>query len=86
MDPSWTRNDSSTMDASWFTNRICVDDLRSSPDDAAYCEPLLDSYQDGDELWEFKNPASGWYIDCVSIGVALVRDGKVVKKLISLTS
>jgi hypothetical protein len=86
MDPSWIWNDSSTMDASWFTNRLYVDDLRSHPDDASRYKPPLDAYRDGDELWEFENPASRWYIDCVCIGAALVRDGKVVEEVIVITS
>ena len=74
------------MDESWFTNRLDVDELRSDPDDASDYETLLDAYRDGDEIWEFKNPARHWYIDCVCKGTALVRDGKVVKKEIHITS
>jgi hypothetical protein len=71
------------MDASWFTNRLTIDDLRS---ESEYYQDLLDAYQEGDEIWEFDNPARFSKIDCVAIGVVLVRNGVVVDAKYTIVS
>jgi hypothetical protein len=40
--------------------------------------------QPGDELWTFSSPAESWKYLAGRAGVALVRDGKPIKVVITL--
>jgi hypothetical protein len=59
IDPAWIRNESDNMDASWFTKRLYVKNLRSTRGDGSYYKPLLDAYRKGDELWEWGCAGAG---------------------------
>ena len=87
------------MYTEWLTKQITleqaeidflVQDDRISPDPVPFgfnnhhWNQLKSELQDGDELWLFSSPKKTWQNLCGRAGICIVRDGEVIKSMVTM--
>jgi hypothetical protein len=61
----------------WLNKRITVEEAGITDEEKAeICS--------GDELWTFRSPPDSWQLLAGRAGIALVRDGKPIKAIITM--
>jgi len=51
-----------------------------------YVGALIDVMAKGDQLWKFRSPEETWWELCGREGIALVRKGKIIGAIVTVTS
>ena len=87
------------MHIEWLTKQITIDQAEIDfliQDDRICPEPvpfgfynhrwnmLISELQDGDELWLFSSPKETWQNLCGRGGICIVRNGEVIKSMVTV--
>ena len=49
-------------------------------------KPFVAEMMEGDELWRFRSPAQTWTNLSGRAGYAIIRDGKIIRSLVTMSS
>lgn len=54
--------------------------------DAEKWQPFIAALEDGDEVWSFRSPPPTWNQFCGCAGYAVLRDGEIIRTLVTMRS